>query len=83
MTAIIPRCPECGVDLRRPDAISLLAKSKAWYHVDGAGRLAEDNHVVSATRSTRLCTYCGRRLNAYLNQYRVALLQGAEEEKKE
>lgn len=79
MTTVIPRCPECSIDLRRQDAISLLARSKVWYHVEGNGKLAEDNHVVSTTRSTRLCTNCGCRLNAYLNQHRVALLQGAEE----
>lgn len=79
MTAIRPRCPKCSVDLGRPDAISLLAKSKVWYHVEGNGKLAEDNHVVSTTRGTRLCTNCGCRLNTFLNQHRVALLQGAEE----
>lgn len=81
MTTIRPRCPECSILLDRPEAITLLAKSKVWYHVDGTGKLAEDNHAVSTTRGSRLCANCGYRLNTYLNQHRLALLQGAEEKK--
>lgn len=79
MTAIRPRCPECSIFLGRPGSITVLTKSKVWCHVNDAGIVKEDSHQVVSTRGQRLCANCGRRLNTYLNQHRVALLQGAEE----
>lgn len=79
MTAIRPWCPGCGACLDRPEAIMGLTKSKQWAHVTETGVLEEDRHQVVSQRGQRLCANCGRRLNAFLNQHRVALLQGAEE----
>ena len=79
MTAIRPWCPGCGAHLGKPEAITALTKSKVWCHVTDAGTIEEDKHQVVSTRGNRLCANCGRRLNTFLNQHRLAVMQGIEE----